>query len=97
MATRVDAATTSRPQSERAETRLERIELADPLWRAFVAARADALAIHRPEWAALLADCYGFEPFVLAVRGERGEIEAGLPVLAAHGQHERLKAVAIGE
>ncbi len=89
MATRVDAATTSRPQSERAETRLERIELADPLWRAFVAARADALAIHRPEWAALLADCYGFEPFVLAVRGERGEIEAGLPVLAVGARRRR--------
>lgn len=36
---------------------------------------------HHPAWARLVADTYGFRPFVLAVRGQTGEIEAGIPLM----------------
>lgn len=59
---------------------LRRVELDDRDWTAFVAARPEATAFHRPAWSALLAECYGFRPFAL-VHAEDGSVRAGLPVL----------------
>jgi CelD/BcsL family acetyltransferase involved in cellulose biosynthesis len=62
-------------------TRPSTLSLSDPRWLAFTQAHPESLCFHRPAWAALLADCYGYDPFVLALEDERGAVVAGLPVL----------------
>jgi CelD/BcsL family acetyltransferase involved in cellulose biosynthesis len=57
------------------------LSLSDPRWLAFTQEHPGSLCFHRPAWAAMLADCYGHDPFVLALQDERGAIVAGLPVL----------------
>jgi CelD/BcsL family acetyltransferase involved in cellulose biosynthesis len=57
------------------------LSLADPGWRNFVSSHPEALAFHRPEWAELLAECYGYRPFALAQFDSAGRIVGGLPVL----------------
>jgi CelD/BcsL family acetyltransferase involved in cellulose biosynthesis len=63
---------------------LARLELRDARWREFVSASDGALPFHEPEWALLLAECYGFQAFALALE-EDGAIQAGLPVLEVRG------------
>jgi len=68
---------------------LTRAALDDPRWQRFVSAHPDAQPSHDPQWAALLADCYGFEPFALIATGAGGEVLAGLPVLEVGGRLRR--------
>jgi CelD/BcsL family acetyltransferase involved in cellulose biosynthesis len=56
------------------------LELDEPLWSDFVRAAPGALPFHEPAWASLLAECYGYRAFALAVMNGVG-ITAGLPVL----------------
>jgi CelD/BcsL family acetyltransferase involved in cellulose biosynthesis len=51
-----------------------------PDWKQFVRSQPGALGYHNPAWALMLADCYGFQPFALALF-EGGTILAGLPVV----------------
>lgn len=62
--------------------RAVRLSFDDPRWRRFVAGRGDATPFHDPDWAILLADCYGLDGFVLAEVDDEGAITAGLPLLA---------------
>lgn len=72
------------------------LDAADPRWARFVAARPDALPYHHPSWSATLAACYGFRPFVVAVLGAAGEIEAGLPVMeVVHRPRGRARWIAL--
>src|SRR3712207_2037274 len=64
---------------------VEIVALDDPGWARFVAGRPDATCFHRPEWAALLADCYRFRGFVLGPRGAVAGVLAGLPVVGVRG------------
>jgi CelD/BcsL family acetyltransferase involved in cellulose biosynthesis len=57
------------------------LALDDPRWLAMVSDHPDAGPFHIPEWTRLLADCYGFRPFVLAVTGSDAELIGGLPVV----------------
>lgn len=57
------------------------LEVDDARWRTFVAGRADALAYHEPRWAELLAACYGFRAFAVAIEAPDGTIAAGIPVI----------------
>ena len=57
------------------------LELADPRWGRFVESSAGATPFHHPDWAKLVADCYGFKAFAVAVTGTSGEILAGLPMV----------------
>lgn len=59
---------------------MKMLAIEDPRWLEFVQSRADASIFHHPAWARLLADCYGYRPFVLAL-GEGDDLTAGLPVL----------------
>ena len=61
---------------------LARLSLDDADWRRFVDGHPDTTPFHQPEWAQLLAECYGFDGFVLAERDDAGAIVAGLPLLA---------------
>jgi CelD/BcsL family acetyltransferase involved in cellulose biosynthesis len=53
----------------------------DSRWRRFVSQHPRALPFHQPEWASLVADCYGFRAFAATIEDERGAIRAGLPVV----------------
>jgi CelD/BcsL family acetyltransferase involved in cellulose biosynthesis len=57
------------------------LEPQDERWSRFVDEQPEALPFHRACWAAALAECYGFRPFVLALIGDGGEVQAGLPIL----------------
>jgi CelD/BcsL family acetyltransferase involved in cellulose biosynthesis len=57
------------------------MELDDPRWRSFVGSRCDALSFHHPAWADLLADCYGYRAFAVALAASDGEVAAGAPVV----------------
>lgn len=58
-----------------------RLEIDDPRWFEFVSSHSGATAFHHPAWAALLADCYRYSAFALALDDGGGRIVAGLPVL----------------
>jgi CelD/BcsL family acetyltransferase involved in cellulose biosynthesis len=68
---------------------LQRLELEDARWAAFVAGSAAATPFHDPVWARLLADTYGFPAFALALTGAGGEIVAGAPFLAVRSLRGR--------
>jgi CelD/BcsL family acetyltransferase involved in cellulose biosynthesis len=57
------------------------LDLTDPRWGCFVAGHPEATPFHHPGWARLIASCYGFRTFALAVCDETGAIQAGLPVV----------------
>ena len=57
------------------------LDLTDPCWEAFVAGHPGATPFHHPDWARLVAGCYGFRGFALVTRDATGAIRAGLPVV----------------
>jgi CelD/BcsL family acetyltransferase involved in cellulose biosynthesis len=57
------------------------LELSDPRWADFVATHPAATPFHHPDWTRLVAGCYGFRAFALAVSDPSGVIRAGLPVV----------------
>jgi CelD/BcsL family acetyltransferase involved in cellulose biosynthesis len=66
-------------------SRLVRIDLDDPAWQELVANHPQALPFHHAAWAQMLAECYGFSGFGLALEdGQRGWV-AGIPVLETRG------------
>jgi CelD/BcsL family acetyltransferase involved in cellulose biosynthesis len=52
-----------------------------------VAGQPGANAFHHPDWAALVARCYGFRAFALTTTDETGTILAGLPVVEVRHLH----------
>ncbi|MCG2767286.1 MAG: GNAT family N-acetyltransferase, partial [Anaerolineae bacterium] len=48
---------------------------------AFVDSVPNANIFHHPAWTSLMAECYGYRPFVVATCDEKGEIKAGLPLM----------------
>jgi CelD/BcsL family acetyltransferase involved in cellulose biosynthesis len=57
----------------------------DPRWSAFVAGSPTATPFHHPAWSRVLADCYGYRPFALAVGDAQGTIAAGIPAMEVRG------------
>jgi CelD/BcsL family acetyltransferase involved in cellulose biosynthesis len=57
------------------------LELTDPRWAGFVTNHPVATPFHHPDWTRLVAGCYGFRAFALAVSDATGTIRAGLPVV----------------
>jgi CelD/BcsL family acetyltransferase involved in cellulose biosynthesis len=57
------------------------LEMTDPRWAEFTAAHPAATPFHHPNWTRVVAGCYGFRAFVLAVSDETGAILAGLPIV----------------
>jgi CelD/BcsL family acetyltransferase involved in cellulose biosynthesis len=68
-----------------APARIAIAALDDPAWSAFVAAREEATIFHHPTWTRILADTYGYRAFALITTDARGEVVAGLPVVAIPG------------
>lgn len=53
------------------------------------------MPFHHPAWATLLADCYGFSAFALAVADERGGLVAGVPVIETRSPLRRRRWVSL--
>jgi len=65
----------------KALNRIVKLDPSDDCWEAFVKSFPHANIFHHPSWVNLLADCYGFNPFVFALVNEENNILAGLPLL----------------
>jgi CelD/BcsL family acetyltransferase involved in cellulose biosynthesis len=74
-------ATDARAKPGSPETQLSLLALDDPRWAEFVASCAAATPFHHPAWATLVADAYGFRPFVLAIVAADGRPLAGAPFI----------------
>ncbi|MBI4720087.1 MAG: hypothetical protein HY770_02440 [Chitinivibrionia bacterium] len=61
--------------------KIETRPITDPSWLDFISTRDDAVIFHHPAWAGLLAECYGYRPFVLASLDEAGRINGGIPLM----------------
>ncbi len=72
-------ATASRTPHVR-DGQLVELSLEDPRWVALVEASENATPFHHPAWAQLLAECYRFRAFALAVVAN-GRVTCGLPVI----------------
>jgi CelD/BcsL family acetyltransferase involved in cellulose biosynthesis len=57
----------------------------DPRWLELVRADPAALPFHHPAWTLLLAEAYGFRPFVLALVDASGAVSAGIPFVEIGG------------
>jgi CelD/BcsL family acetyltransferase involved in cellulose biosynthesis len=60
---------------------LGEIEAADQRWLDYVESRPDALPFHHPAWMAVLAETYGYRPFVLGLADG-----GGLPMMQVRGR-----------
>lgn len=71
------------------------LELSDPRWADFVGRHPQATPFHHPCWARLVADCYGFRAFVVAVSDPAGVVRAGLPLVEVRHLHGGRKWVSL--
>jgi hypothetical protein len=62
------------------------LNLPDPRWWEVMCAHPSANIFHHPAWSTLMAACYGYHPFVVAVQKADGSIGAGLPFLHVDSQ-----------
>lgn len=62
------------------------LDTADPRWISFVQSRPEAHIFHHPAWAELLAACYRYRAFVVALCGGGGELRAGLPIMEVNSR-----------
>jgi CelD/BcsL family acetyltransferase involved in cellulose biosynthesis len=63
------------------QNHLKVLDIRDRRWTSLVLASPDAVPIHRPEWAELLAHCYGYRAFAFCKNDTSGHALAGLPLL----------------
>jgi hypothetical protein len=57
------------------------LETTNEAWQLFLSSRSKATIFHHPAWSNLIANCYGYRPFIVAAYGSGGEIKAGLPMI----------------
>jgi hypothetical protein len=53
----------------------------DERWITYVNSMSSSNIFHHPAWINLMAECYGYRPFVIAISDRNGEIKAGLPLM----------------
>jgi hypothetical protein len=75
--------------------RVEKIPIGDPRWSEFTGSHPDAGPFHLPAWTSVIADCYHFEAFVLAVVDQQGELLAGVPTIAARSPFGSVRWVSL--
>jgi CelD/BcsL family acetyltransferase involved in cellulose biosynthesis len=71
------------------------LEMTDPRWTEFVTEHPAATPFHHPGWARVVAGCYGFHAFALAVSNATGTVRAGLPVVEVRHLHGGPKWVSL--
>jgi CelD/BcsL family acetyltransferase involved in cellulose biosynthesis len=72
-----------------------RLDVDDPRWVELVDLHPDALAFHRPGWSHVLAESYGYRPFVLALEAPDGSLAAGAPVAEVRGPLGRRRWISL--
>lgn len=60
---------------------LSQLDILDKRWAMFVESFAQANIFHHPDWANILSACYGYQPFIITIEDEKGDICAGLPFI----------------
>lgn len=53
----------------------------DPRWIAFLDSCPSAAIFHHPAWSQLLAECYGYRPFIAALPKTDGALAAAVPLM----------------
>lgn len=53
----------------------------DPRWAAFLASSPSSGIFHHPAWSQLLAECYGYRPFIAALQTSEGALTAAVPLM----------------
>ncbi len=76
-------------------TDLTRLDVNDPAWISFVQAHPHANIFHSPAWMRVLSQCYHFDGFALAALDEKGQVQAGLPVMQTRHSGTRPRWVAL--
>ncbi len=71
------------------------VPMNDPGWAGYVAAHPQAGPFHLPAWTSVIADCYHFGSFVMAVVDADGAIVAGAPVIAARSPFGPLRWISL--
>ncbi len=64
-----------------ADTSIIRMPPSDPRWISFLESSSDSGIFHHPDWSQLMAECYGYRPFVIALPGADGDLAAGIPLM----------------
>ena len=64
---------------------LIRTDLSSDEWLKLVTDDPEVLPFHHPEWVKMLAECYSFRAFGLALTGTDGRLVAGIPVIEVRG------------
>ncbi len=57
------------------------LDIWDDRWMAYISAHPQAVIFHHPAWMEIIADCYGYEPFILCLLDEQNQISAGMPLM----------------
>lgn len=57
------------------------LNIADENWDSFIDSTSGSGIFHHSAWIGMLAECYGYRPFVVAICDELGNILAGLPMM----------------
>jgi hypothetical protein len=57
------------------------VEPTDMCWDELIKSQPDATIFHHPAWLRLIADSYGYRPFIVSLRDAGGDIYAGLPMI----------------
>ena len=62
------------------------LDLSDERWMAFATQQSQVNIFHHPAWARLLAESYGYHPFIVAVCNSEQQILAGLLMIETKGK-----------
>lgn len=57
------------------------LNIAEENWDSFIDSTARSSIFHHSAWVGMLAECYGYRPFVVAICDDLGDIQAGLPMM----------------
>lgn len=61
--------------------KIQLLNISDKMWREFVNHDYQINIFHNTQWIELIAEFYGFKPFVIAICDRNGDIRAGIPVV----------------
>lgn len=61
------------------------LDIADERWLELAGSHPQASIFHHPAWAGVLAECYGYRPFLVALCAGDGSLLAGLPAVSVRG------------
>ena len=70
-------------------------DIGDDEWWRFVRTRSEATPFHHPAWSRLIAECYRYPAFAIAVRDPEGAIIGGLPVVEVRHRPARPRWVCL--